>query len=40
MARRIAYLLKAKEDHSKLMRTKDLDVEAERTHEDVKHLSL
>jgi hypothetical protein len=40
MARRIAHLLKEKEDHSKLIRTRDLDVEFERTREDLKHLSV
>jgi hypothetical protein len=38
MARRISHLLAEQEDQSKLLRTIDLDVEVERTHEDLKHL--
>jgi hypothetical protein len=38
MARRIAHLLEEQEDHLKLLRTRDLDVEVERTQEDWKHL--
>jgi hypothetical protein len=40
MARRIAHLLEEQEDQSKLLRTRDLDVEVERTQEDLKHLSI
>jgi hypothetical protein len=40
MARRIAHLLKEQENHSKLLRTKDMDVEFERTQEDWRHLSV
>jgi hypothetical protein len=40
MARRIAHLLEEQEDQSKLLRTRDLDVEVERTQEDLKHLSV
>jgi hypothetical protein len=38
MDRRIAHLLEEQEDQSKLLRTKDLDVEVEITHEDLKHM--
>jgi hypothetical protein len=38
MARRITHLLEEQEDQSKLLMTKYLDVEVERTHEDLKHL--
>jgi hypothetical protein len=34
MTKRITHLLKEKEDQSKLLRTKILDVEVERTQED------
>jgi hypothetical protein len=40
MTRRIVHLLKEQEDQSKLLRTRDLDVEVERTQEDLKHLSV
>jgi hypothetical protein len=38
MARRIAHLLEEKENHLKLLRTKDMDVKLERTQEDWKHM--
>jgi hypothetical protein len=34
MSRRIAHLLKEQENQSKLLKTKDMDVEVERTQED------
>jgi hypothetical protein len=40
MTKRIAHLLKEQEDQSKLLRTRNLDVEVERTQEDLKHLSV
>jgi hypothetical protein len=40
MAKRIAHLLEEQENQSKLLRTKNLDVEVERTQEDLKHLSV
>jgi hypothetical protein len=40
MAKRIAHLLKEQENQSKLLRTRNLDVEVERTQEDLKHLSI
>jgi hypothetical protein len=40
MARRIAHLLEEQEDKSKLLRTRDLAVEVERTQEDLKPLSI
>jgi hypothetical protein len=40
MARRIAHLLQEQEDQSKLLRTRDLDVEVARTQEDLKYLSV
>jgi hypothetical protein len=40
MARRIAHLLQEQEGQLKLIRTKGLDVEVERTQEDLKHLSV
>jgi hypothetical protein len=40
MARRIQNLLKEQEDQSKLFRTRDPDVEVERTWEGLKHLSV
>jgi ubiquinone biosynthesis protein COQ9 len=38
MARILAHLLEEQEDQSKLLRTRDLDIEVERTQEDLKHL--
>jgi hypothetical protein len=38
MARRITHLLKEQENQSNLPRTRNLDVEVERTWEDLKHL--
>jgi hypothetical protein len=38
MARRIVHLLEEQEHQSKLLRTRDLDVEVERTREDWKHM--
>jgi hypothetical protein len=40
MTRRIAHLIEEQQDRSKLFRTKNLDVEVERTHEDLRHLSV
>ena len=40
MARRIAYLLEEQDNQSKLLRTKDMDVEVERTQEDWRYLSI
>jgi hypothetical protein len=40
MAKRIAHLLKEQENQSKLLRTRNLDIEVERTQEDLKHLSV
>jgi hypothetical protein len=40
MARRIAHLLKEQENHSNLLKTKDMDAKFERTHEDWRHLSV
>jgi hypothetical protein len=40
MAKRITHLLEEQENHSKLLRTKNMDVEVERTQEDLKHLSV
>jgi hypothetical protein len=40
MARRIVHLLEEKENQSKLLRTKDMDVEVESTQEDLRHLSI
>jgi hypothetical protein len=40
MARRITHLLEEQENQSKLLRTKDMDVEVERTQEDWRHLSV
>jgi hypothetical protein len=34
MARRIVHLLEEQENHSKLLRTKDMDIKVERTQED------
>jgi hypothetical protein len=38
MARRIAHLLEEQENHSKLLKTKDMDIEVEKTQEDWRHL--
>jgi hypothetical protein len=38
MAKKIVHLLKEQEDQSKILRTRDLDVEVERIQEDLKHL--
>ena len=38
MAKRITHLLEEQENQSKLLRTRNLDVEVERTQEDLKHL--
>jgi hypothetical protein len=40
MTRRIAHLIEEQENKSKLLRTRDLDVEAERTQTDLKNLSI
>jgi hypothetical protein len=40
MAKRIAHLLEEQENQSKLLRTKNLNVEIERTQVDLKHLSV
>jgi hypothetical protein len=40
MARRIVHLLEEQENQSRLPRTKDMDVEVERTQEDWRHLSI
>jgi hypothetical protein len=40
MAKRIAHLLEEQENQLKLLRTRNLDVEVERTQEDLKHLSI
>jgi hypothetical protein len=40
MARRIVHLLEQQENQLKLLRTRDLDIEVERTQEDWKHLSI
>jgi hypothetical protein len=40
MTRRITHLIKEHENRSKLFRTRNLDVEVERTHEDLRHLSV
>jgi hypothetical protein len=40
MTRRIEHLLKEKEDQSNILRTRDMDVEVERTQDDVKHMSV
>jgi hypothetical protein len=40
MARRIVHLLEEQEEQSKLLRTRDLDIEVERTQENLKHLSV
>jgi hypothetical protein len=38
MARRIVHLLEEQENQSKLLKTKDMDVEVERTQEDWRHM--
>jgi hypothetical protein len=38
MAKRIAHLLEEQENQTKLLRTRNLDVEIERTNVDLKHL--
>jgi hypothetical protein len=38
MAKRIAHLLEEQENQLKLLTTRNLDVEVERTPEDLKHL--
>ena len=40
MTRRITHLIEEQENISKLFRTRNLDVEVERTHEDLRHLSV
>jgi hypothetical protein len=40
MTRRITHLIEEQENKSKLLRTRDLDVEAERTQTDLKNLSI
>jgi hypothetical protein len=40
MTRRITHLIEEQENKSKLFRTKNLDVKFERTHEDLRHLSV
>jgi hypothetical protein len=40
MARRIVHLLEEQEDKSKQLRTRDLDVEVEKTQESLKNLSM
>jgi hypothetical protein len=40
MTRRIVHLIEEHENKSKLLRTKDLDVEAEKTQTDLKNLSI
>jgi hypothetical protein len=40
MTRRILHLIEEQESRSKLFKTRDLDVEVKRTHEDLKHLSI
>jgi hypothetical protein len=40
MTRRITHLIEEQENMSKLFRTRNLDVEVERTHEDLRHLSV
>jgi hypothetical protein len=37
---RIAHLVEEQENGSKLFRTQNLDVKVERTHEDLRHLSV
>jgi hypothetical protein len=40
MTRRITHLIEERENRSKLFKTKNLDVEVERTQEDLKHISV
>jgi hypothetical protein len=40
MTRRVVHLLEEQEDWLKLLRTRYLDIEVERTEEDLKHLSV
>jgi hypothetical protein len=40
MTRRIAHLIEEQENRSKLFRTRNLDVKVERTHKDLRHLSV
>jgi hypothetical protein len=40
MDRRITHLLKEQENQSKILRTRGLDVEVERTHKYLKHMSV
>jgi hypothetical protein len=40
MARRITHLLEEQEDKSKILSTRDLVVEVERTHDNLKPLSI
>jgi hypothetical protein len=40
MTRRITQLIEEQENRSKLCRTRNLDIEVERTHEDSRHLSV
>jgi hypothetical protein len=40
MTKRIVHLLKEKEDQSNPLRTRDMDVEVERTQEYLKYLSV
>ena len=40
MTRRIARLIEERENRSKLFRTRNLDVKVERTHKDLRHLSV
>jgi hypothetical protein len=40
MTRRITHLIEEQENRSKLFRTRKLDVEVERIHEDLRHLSI
>jgi hypothetical protein len=40
MARRIVHLLEEQENQSKLLKTKYMDIEVERTQEDWRHLSI
>ena len=40
MTRRIKHLIEEQENRSKLLITRNLDIEVERTHEDLRHLSV
>jgi hypothetical protein len=40
MTRRITHLIEEQENRSKLLRTKNLDIEVERTKTDLKNLSI